>query len=94
MLGAVKAPAIAVAATARPAVPSLTPMSAARPGRTLAGRNSLATRMAMPAVSAIRGVQVLPGATGVVLPGGAGCAGAVVLWVAMPPACARSARAG
>jgi hypothetical protein len=89
MVGAVMAPAIAVAATARPAVPSLTPMSAARPGRTLAGRNSLATSIAIPEVSAISGVQVLPGrAPGMVLgvvPGGEGCAGAVVLWVAMPP---------
>jgi hypothetical protein len=90
MLGAVKAPAIAVAATARPAVPSLTPMSAARPGRTLAGRNSLATRIAIPDASATTGVQVVRGGTlGAVLGsvlGGKGCAGTVALWVGMPPA--------
>ncbi|GAA0952066.1 hypothetical protein GCM10009550_32420 [Actinocorallia libanotica] len=55
MLGAVTAPAIAVAATASPAVPSLTPTSAAMAGSTLAGRNSLATSAPIPAASAARG---------------------------------------
>ncbi|GAA1860102.1 hypothetical protein GCM10009736_29010 [Actinomadura bangladeshensis] len=57
MLGAVTAPATAVAATARPAVPSLTPRSPAIVGSTLAGRNSLPTRTAIPAASATIGDQ-------------------------------------
>jgi hypothetical protein len=59
MLGAVAAPAIAVAATASPATPSLTPMSAASAGSTLAGRNSLATSVPIPAASAMIGNQVV-----------------------------------
>jgi hypothetical protein len=58
MLGAVSAPAIAVAATARPAVPSLTPTSAASVGSTLAGRNSLRTTIPIPNERATTGVQV------------------------------------
>lgn len=52
MLGAVTAPATAVAATASPTVPSLMPRSAAMVGSTLAGRNSLATSTAVPLASA------------------------------------------
>ncbi|GAA4361917.1 hypothetical protein GCM10023088_02950 [Actinomadura verrucosospora] len=57
MLGAVIAPATAVAATASPAVPSLTPRSPAIAGSTLAGRNSLPTSTAIPAASATIGDQ-------------------------------------
>jgi len=55
MVGAVAAPAIAVAATASPAVPSLIPTSRAIVGSTPAGRNSLETRIAIPAASATTG---------------------------------------
>ena len=55
MVGAVAAPAIAVAATARPAVPSLIPRSRAIVGSTPAGRNSLETRIAIPAARATTG---------------------------------------
>jgi hypothetical protein len=101
MLGAVSAPAMAVAATARPAVPSLTPTSSARAGSTLAGRNSLATSIAIPNESATTGVQVgLPGGVAAGPPAGEpGSAGepdgvllSEVLWVGMPPAWARRAR--
>ncbi len=49
---------MAVAATASPAVPSLTPTSAASAGSTPAGRNSLSTTIAMPNERAATGVQV------------------------------------